>query len=91
MRVTNVSASPSDVSYLPAAGVVLAGLGDYDPDMLDHEDEVGNCVVQYAYPSGEPAFVEVWGVSPDLSSFPLTIEVDGYSITIPPPLPAPVA
>ena len=80
-----IDAPQGQVSYDPRTHILFAGLGDFDPDMLDHEEEVGDAFVQYAWPSGQPAFVEVWGIDPSFSDFPLVINDGKYEIGIPAP------
>ena len=52
------------VFYDAETDILFASFGDYDPSLIDHETSTGDGVyVQYAWPGGEIAFMEVWGFS----------------------------
>ena len=76
----------SRVGYDRATGVLYVSFGPYDLTCLDREEELDNGVfLQYAWPSGDLAGMEVWGFSRRYGSLPVTIHVADMDVHIPEP------
>lgn len=86
-----IEADSTRVAYNRGADVLYVSFGPYDLTCLDHEDELdGGVFLQYAWPSGDLAGMEVWGFSKHYGSLPATIRVAGeedYEFVIPSPEP----
>ncbi len=64
-------------AYDAATDTLFVSLGDYDPMLIDSEEEIAPDVyLQYAWPSGDPAFMEVWHFSRHFGSFPAPVVVE---------------
>lgn len=72
------------VEYDPTTDILFASFGLFDPGMIDREEmPIDGVYLQYAWPHGEPAFMEVWHYSERASSLPRVIEANGLSIEMP--------
>ena len=62
--------------YDSVTDTLFASFGDYDLTCLDHEEEVSDGVfLQYAWPSGDLAGMEIWGFRSRYGSLPATIQI----------------
>lgn len=77
------------VGYDPITDVLFVSFGPYDLTCLDHEDELADGVyLQYSWPGGELAGMEVWKFSRRYGSLPVTLLLHGdedLEIVIPKP------
>ena len=65
------------VAYDEATDTLLVSLGDFDPDLLDGETEIAPDVyVQYAWPSGALAFLEIWHFSRHYGPYPQPVVIE---------------
>ena len=77
----------SRVEYDPETDILFVAFGDYDPTLIDRETNGEDGVyLQYSWPDGMPAFMEIWKFSKRYGSLPITLHYcDGeeFEISIP--------
>ena len=75
--------SPIRVAYDESTDVLFASFGDFDLTCLDYEDDLGNGVfLQYAWPGGDLAGMEIWGFLKHYGVPPITIRAGEFDITV---------
>lgn len=73
-----IQVDSSRVAYNKGADVLFVSFGPYDLTCLDHEDELADGVyLQYSWPDGELAGMEVWKFSRRYGSLPVTLLLHG--------------
>lgn len=66
------------VEYDPKTDILFVSFGDHDPSLIDREECVADGVyLQYSWPHGEPAFMEIWKFSKRYGSLPITLHICG--------------
>lgn len=67
---------PSSIGYAEVIDHLYIAFGDSDLTTLDHEDEVGPWItVQYSWPDGELAGIEIYGLKEHFGNPPLSIMI----------------
>ena len=81
-----IQVDSSRVAYNKGADVLFVSFGPYDLTCLDHEEELdGGVFLQYAWPGGELAGMEVWGFSKRYGSLPVTFDLGNLVVHVPEP------
>ena len=56
---------------------MFVSLGEYDPMLIDREIEIApDIYIQYAWPNGDPAFMEIWHFSRHYGPYPAPAVVE---------------
>jgi hypothetical protein len=79
-----IEVKSSHVAYDKATDTLFIALGEFDPTLLDHEEDISNnMVIQYAWPKREPAFIEAYHFISNHGELPMVITTKELEIHVP--------